>query len=56
MARNEDNDLDDDDDQHVHREQPSSPPQMPLPSSTWLITLNQQGSLGDGVPTHYEVH
>jgi len=24
--------------------------------SAWLITLNQQGSLGDGVPAHYEVH
>jgi hypothetical protein len=25
MAHNEDNDLDDDDDQHVHREQPNNP-------------------------------
>jgi hypothetical protein len=55
MARNEDNDLDDHDDQHVHRVQPSIPSDASS-SLAQLITLNQQGSLGDGGPTHYKVH
>jgi hypothetical protein len=51
----EDSDPDDHDDQHVHRDHPNNPSNASS-SPTWLITLNQQGSLGDGGPTHYKVH
>jgi hypothetical protein len=55
MACNEDSDPNNDDDRHIHREHPSSPSNA---SSylAWLITLNQEGSFGDGVSAHYEVH
>jgi hypothetical protein len=55
MVCNEDSDPDDHDDQNVHRVHPNSPSDASsLP--TQLITLNQQGSLGDGGLTHYKVH
>jgi hypothetical protein len=46
MACNEDSDPND---------QPSSPSNVSF-SLAQLITLSHQGSLGDGGPTHYEVH
>jgi hypothetical protein len=55
MAHNEDNNPNDDDDQHIHREKPSSP-SYASSSPTRLIALAQQGSLGDGAPTHCKVH
>ena len=47
MAHNEENDHDEDDDQHVHIEQPNIPSNASS-SPSYLITLNQEGSLGDG--------
>jgi hypothetical protein len=55
MAFNEDMDLDDHDVQHVHKVQPNNPSDAST-SPTQFITLNQQGSLGDGGLTHYKVH
>jgi len=55
MAHSEDMDPNDHDDQHLRRVQPNIPSDA-FTSPTQLITLNQQGSLGDDVPTHYEVH
>jgi hypothetical protein len=55
MARNEDNDPNDDDDQYFHRDNPSSL-HMPPSRSSQLITPDQHGSLEEGGLTHYKVY
>jgi hypothetical protein len=40
----------------IYKERIPIAPSNASSSPTWLITLNQKGSVVDGVSTHYEVN